>query len=163
MISLTRAPRSLVLSVVRSSFRSRKTSPSTWRRSTRGRPSLLGTRPTSLKRWQSTSTKSPSRPRITRACPVRSVSLTGPFLAITTFYSDGLDLANDKSQIWVQDLRTLGDELSLIEVPAPTGDEWVTTGIESKPMIVSIFYTQMMVTITPVRKFDSRLADSLSR
>jgi len=94
---------------------------------------------------------------------IRSVSLTGPFLAITTFYSDGLDLANDKSQIWVQDLRTLGDELSLIEVPAPTGDEWATTGIESKPMIVSIFYTQMMVTITPVRKFDSRLADSLSR
>jgi len=83
---------------------------------------------------------------------IRSVSLSGPFLAITTFYSDTQDLANDKSQIWVQDLRTVGDELSLVEVPAPTGTaEWVTTGTNTKPMIVSIFYTQMMVTFVDVR------------
>ena len=83
---------------------------------------------------------------------IRSVSLSGPFLAITTFYSDTLNLANDKSQIWVQDLRTVGDELSLVEVPAPTGTaEWVTTGTNTKPMIVSIFYNQMMVTFVDVR------------
>ncbi len=83
---------------------------------------------------------------------IRSVSLSGPFLAITTFYSTGQNLADDKSQIWVQDLRTVGDELSLVEVPAPTGTaEWVTTGANTKPMIVSIFYTQMMVTFVDVR------------
>ena len=74
-----------------------------------------------------------------------SVSLSGPFLAVTT-----QDIANSNApQIWVQDLRTLGDELSLVEVPVPTADGW--TNQNNEPVIVSIFYNQMMVTFVDVR------------
>jgi hypothetical protein len=72
-----------------------------------------------------------------------SVSLSGPFLAVTT--QDN----NNAPQIWVQDLRTLGDELSLVEVPVPTADGW--TNQNNEPVIVSIFYNQMMVTFVDVR------------
>ena len=71
-----------------------------------------------------------------------SVSLSGPFLAVTT--QDN----NNAPQIWVQDLRTLGDELSLVEVPVPTGN-WPSP--IDKEVIVSIFYNQMMVTFVDVR------------
>ena len=71
-----------------------------------------------------------------------SVSLSGPFLAVTT--QDN----NNAPQIWVQDLRTLGDELSLVEVPVPTGN-WPSP--IDKEVIVSIFYNQMMVTFVYVR------------
>ena len=72
-----------------------------------------------------------------------SVSLSGPFLAVTT--QDN----NNAPQIWVQDLRTLGDELSLVEVPVPTDDGWTNQNNDS--VIVSIFYNQMMVTFVDVR------------
>ena len=72
-----------------------------------------------------------------------SVSLSGPFLALTTLDN------NNVPQIWVQDLRTLGDELSLVEVPVPTGNNWPSP--IDKEVIVSIFYNQMMVTFVDVR------------
>lgn len=87
---------------------------------------------------------------------VDSVSVNGPFMAYTTRLDATSGVADDKSQIWAIDLRTLQEpnaQFVPTEIPVPEGAIWDTLTSGSNVAVdgalqVANFYNKMVVTFT---------------